>query len=396
MKLIRKIHHRLLPNDPMIGWIPYIWLIYLVPMFIEWGLREPLPGLHLFYPISLLMFLYLYFRGYWEYGRGCLAVIGTMVLLGTVSIPVSPTSFVYFIYASAYSCRVGPPKVAFAVMFGALAVFLAAAFWFGLALEFKLAGSVFIVIIALINIYYNELNRKDVALKLSQEEVRHLAAMTERERIARDLHDLLGHTLSVITLKSELAAKLCERGDDRTAREIREIEKISREALSQVREAITGYRAKGLTGELANARVAFETARIAFDYDAPPGPLPSDREAVLAMILREAVTNVLRHSRASQCEIRFRSAKGGRVLETRVSDNGRGGKMAGGSGIQGMRQRLAAIGGSLEIRMEKGTCLLASIPLETPLKRVGVSQGNADDARPQDAAGALRWQEDAP
>lgn len=396
-KGIRNIHHKLLPDDPNIGWIPYLWLVYLVPLFIEWGLRDPIPGFHLPYILGLSVFLYLYFRGYWENGRGSLAVIGCMCLLGTVTMLVSPASFVFFIYASAYCCRVGGPRPGIAVMFGVLAVFLASAFGIGLSLQLKLAGAVFIVIIALINVYYCELARKNIALKLSQEEVRQLAAMAERERIARDLHDLLGHTLSVITLKSELAAKLIERGEARAVHEIREIEKISREALKQVREAVTGYRAQGLAGELANARLAFETAQIAFAYDPPPAPLPSDREAVLAMILREAVTNVLRHSGADRCDIRFRSAQGGRMLETLISDNGRGGKMSGGSGIEGMRRRLAAIGGDLKIIAEKGIRLRVRLPLDTPLKLEPPRGQDSTKVRAgNETPGRLQCQEDGP
>ncbi len=132
--------------------------------------------------------------------------------------------------------------------------------------------------------------QKDAALQLSQDEVRRLAATAERERIGRDLHDLLGHTLSLITLKLELARKLHDRGDARARQEIGEAEDIAREALAQVRSAVTGIRASDLAGELASARLLLECQQVHLQY-APPPAMPVDVERGLALVLREAATN---------------------------------------------------------------------------------------------------------
>ena len=135
-------------------------------------------------------------------------------------------------------------------------------------------------------------------LQLAQEEIEHLAKVAERERIARDLHDLLGHTLSLITLKAELARKLVDRDPQRAKQEMQDVEHTSRAALADVREAISGYRGQGLAAELLRARQTLETAGITVDCEASEVPLSPAQETVLALALREAVTNVVRHAQA--------------------------------------------------------------------------------------------------
>src|SRR5690606_38964639 len=116
------------------------------------------------------------------------------------------------------------------------------------------------------NYYQREREDHRAKLAMAQDEIERLATIAERERIARDLHDLLGHTLSTITLKSELAAKLVRNDPQSAAREMGDVERISRDALGQVRQAVRGYRSSGLEGEIANAKLALEAAGIDFDY----------------------------------------------------------------------------------------------------------------------------------
>ncbi len=220
---------------------------------------------------------------------------------------------------------------------------------------------VFTVLVGVINTYQAHVNRKNAQLRLSQDEVRQLAAMAERERISRDLHDLLGHTLSVITLKSELAGKLLSRGDARAMEEIRDVERISRKALQEVRDAVVGFRKTGLRGELANARLAFEAMDIQFHYALPSEQLASEQEAVLALVVREAITNVVRHSGADKCDITFNNEP--KVLRVVIQDNGRGGTIREGSGLLGMRARLVEIGASLTIDTSSGVRLDIELPL---------------------------------
>ncbi len=199
-------------------------------------------------------------------------------------------------------------------------------------------------------------------LRRADEEIERLAALAERERIARDLHDLLGHTLSVIVVKSELAARLAEGEPARARDEMRDVERIGREALSEVRAAVVGYRAKGLRGELDGARRALAAAGVETTVQADLPALPVAYESALALALRESVTNVVRHAGARHASIRIAMEPSGVVLE--VTDDGRGGSGPEGAGLTGMRERIADLGGSVERDGGSGTRVRVTLPLE--------------------------------
>jgi two-component system sensor histidine kinase DesK len=197
---------------------------------------------------------------------------------------------------------------------------------------------------------------------MAQQEVERIAKLAERERIARDLHDLLGHTLSVVVLKSELARKLMSRDPARAAQEMAEVERISRQGLAEVREAITGYRTAGLAAEIAHVRETLTAAGIDATIEARPVALAAAQESALSLALREAVTNVIRHSAARQCHIRFYSQDGSALME--VQDDGNGATAPFGNGLNGMRERIQALGGRLLRDTRQGTTLRISVPLK--------------------------------
>ncbi|WP_037607942.1 histidine kinase [Streptacidiphilus rugosus] len=222
-------------------------------------------------------------------------------------------------------------------------------------------------------------------LREARQAVAALAASDERLRLARDLHDLLGHSLSLITLKTELTSRFMDQERYPEARaQVADIEKVSRQALVDVREAIGGYRRPKLAVELAAARTALTAADIAIDAplslaDARPG-LDAEAEGALGWALREAVTNVVRHSSASQCRIRLiedhapttgSAARSGRVLTLEVLDNGSPGKHStSGNGLTGLTERLALADGTLEagpVKGGNGFSLRASVPLRDPI-----------------------------
>ena len=194
----------------------------------------------------------------------------------------------------------------------------------------------------------------------AQEEIEHLAKVAERERIARDLHDVLGHTLSVVVLKSELAGKLIGSDAAGARREIGEVEQIARQALSEVREAIRGYRAEGIAAEIARARRVLDAAGVRLDWQAQSLRLEPAHESVLSLVLREAVTNILRHAGATRCWLELAADGGGTHLSVR--DDGKGTVEREGNGIRGMRERIEALGGRLEIDSRQGTRLTVAIP----------------------------------
>ena len=216
-------------------------------------------------------------------------------------------------------------------------------------------------------IHAAEVKRVNARLRMAHEEIERLAQTAERERIARDLHDVLGHTLSLITLKSELAGKLVGRDPERAGREIREIERISREALREVRTAIAGYRSEGLQAEMGRARLALESSGVRLEYFAQPVELDPAQETVMALALRESVTNVVRHCRRR--ELPDRPGADGEETRLEVHDDGRGGVGPEGIGLASMRERVEGIGGRLERHAATGTSLRIVLPRRSRLPR---------------------------
>ena len=357
---------RLLPRDPEEGWLPYVWLIYCGYFLFAPALGEPTVLDWALTIAGFLVFLVLYFAGYWLKGKRVLWAAGGILLLGIVYIPFNPGAGSFFIYAAAFLGYAGPPRFAM-VCLGVLLAILGLEIWLlDLPAYAWAPAAIFSVIIGGVNIHQAEVSRANARLRLSQDEVERLAKTAERERIARDLHDVLGHTLSVIALKSELAGKLVDRDPERAGREIREVERISREALREVRTAIAGYRSEGLQAELGRARLALESAGIKLEYFAQPVEPGPAQETVLVLALREAVTNVIRHSGARTCRIALSEENGEVFLEVR--DDGRGGAAPFGIGLSSMRERVEGLGGRMERQGEDGTVLIVALPLrEAPI-----------------------------
>ena len=231
------------------GWAGhYLRLVYLV-FFVVPLILQP-PGSFWLWSANwsaLLVFLWLYFRAQHATGLALAFVIGGTFGLGTALLAINtPGGVTFFVYAVSFLARVERPAVAGAWLVVLTAAAGAVLLWHGFIP--MLGMTVIMLIVAGPRIYIAELQRKNRELRRSRDEVEQLAALAERERIGRDLHDLLGHTLSVIVLKAELAAKVAEADPERSVAEIRDVERISREALADVRAAISGYRARGLPG----------------------------------------------------------------------------------------------------------------------------------------------------
>ncbi|MGB3393284.1 MAG: sensor histidine kinase [Stenotrophomonas sp.] len=308
-----------------------------------------------------------------------------MIVLTFALLPVYPSGISYFIFGCVM-LRTGCSRSTTRYLLELVAlniVFMAQAMWIGYPWQSIASVPVLSIIIGLIVNVERASSEKDAALRLSHEEVRRLAATAERERIGRDLHDLLGHTLSLITLKLELSRKLFERDPARSQGELAEAEQIARDALAQVRSAVTGFRAADMAAEIASAHLLLESSRVHLRH-APPPPMPGWIECGLAMVLREAVTNIARHAQADEAMIALRIEGEAVLLE--VADDGRGGVSANGNGLAGMRERVAALGGSLHIDSPRGggTRLKVSVP-------IGSGQETIASAPPADglpAAGA--------
>lgn len=203
-------------------------------------------------------------------------------------------------------------------------------------------------------------------LNQAREELARSAVAEERMRFARDLHDLLGHSLSLIALKSELAGRLAERDPARARQEMADVEAAARRSLAEVRDAVSGYRQVSLEQALIEARSALSAAAITLRAPAPGDPLPAAVDAVLGWVVREATTNVLRHSGARSVVVDLVRTDDDVTLT--VTDDGRGGAGPGGAGLSGLQERVEALGGRLAAGPAggRGFRLAAVVPAQLP------------------------------
>jgi two-component system, NarL family, sensor histidine kinase DesK len=350
---------RLLPKDQ--DWTPYAYLIYL-PIFVAAPFLAPAPAWQREAVVAAtLVFFPLYFWGYWLRGPRALMVVGAFALMGSVFAPINPGASVFFVYSASFLGKAFDTATAYRILAAMLALIALESWIFQFSPFFWIPALVFSALIGSVVIQQMRGKRLNQALAMAQDEVAHMAQIAERERIARDLHDILGHTLSVIVLKSELASRLSATDPARAADEIRDVERIARDALAQVRAAVRGYRSAGIASELKSARETLETAGIQVETQIDAPALSATQEGVIALALREAVTNVVRHAQATFCRLTLR--RNGPYCELEIQDNGRGGTAEEGSGLIGMRQRVETLGGALERDGSHGTLLRIRVPV---------------------------------
>jgi two-component system, NarL family, sensor histidine kinase DesK len=355
---------RVIFKDKAHGWSPLLWIVYLGFFFIDPVMSQASLKIWLLDGLGAAVFLVFYLGLFALENPVPLLHIGGMVTLGLLFQPINSGACTFFIYAASMLPFCVETQVAAAiglVVIGSIGAFD------GLLLHVNrwtlFYSALFPVIIGAGNTFFAERNRMNRKLSRANEEIEHLAKVAERERIARDLHDVLGHTLSVITLKSELAGKLIDRDPQRAGKEIREVEEISRQALSEVRDAIRGYRSQGLAAELAQAKTTLETAGLTVQCDAATTvKLPAIQESVLSLAVREAVTNVVRHAKAHSCRMRVEQQNGSCRLE--IHDDGLGSSNGEGNGLRGMRERVEMLGGTLQRACDAGTTLTITLPLK--------------------------------
>jgi len=365
---------RLLPKDNGMGWATYAMLAYLGFFLIEPIMNHSGPVTWASTGLGLLAFLILYFALFWTCGWKSVVCAAGVVLLGVVYLPFNGGACTFFIYGAAFSAYQLKANRAFQCI---AAIVLIEGLELYLLRRPPIAWFVDIgltAIIAVLNVYFAQQGREQKKLIRAQEEIEHLAKIAERERIARDLHDVLGHTLSLIVLKSELVSKLVERDPARAKTEMADVEQTARTALAEVRQAIGGYRSKGLVAELAQARATLETAGITVECEQTPVTLPATQESVLALAVREAVTNVVRHAHAARCRLELRASDG--VCKLSIQDDGLGGSQREGNGLTGMRERVEALGGTLRRETKGGTRLYISLPLHEVSPAVGTEFGS--------------------
>ncbi|MEH1127907.1 sensor histidine kinase [Micromonospora sp. CPCC 206061] len=210
-------------------------------------------------------------------------------------------------------------------------------------------------------------------LTRTRQRLARLAVDEERSRFSRDLHDLLGHTLSVMVVKAQAVRRLAERDPSAAAAHASDVETIGRQALTEVRAAVTGYRTVRLAQELRNAGTALTAANVRVDITGPDGDLPDEIDSLFGWVVREATTNVLRHAAAGRCRITVTS--GAATADVEIIDDGRGDtgqdrSRQDGSGLHGLRERVEDLGGVLTATATtSGFRLAVSVPTPTAAGR---------------------------
>jgi two-component system, NarL family, sensor histidine kinase DesK len=376
-----------------------IWLVYLVqPVSAAFGHHHsPLYTAGALVIFAAFCALYVMVMYRWDVpgDRGYLLLAGLAVLAVVGSLCYGGGGAAgLFIYVSAATPLVVPePGRALRVVLGVTAAYALFSYIGHSSMDNFLIDLVPTALVGLAMIGFRrqvELNRE---LSQARETVAKLAASEERLRLARDMHDLTGQSLSMITLKSELAAKILGRlpasaDRDRAVEQVTDVARVSRQTLHDIREAVSGYRRPTLAVEIITARTALEAAGIELDDDPRltmlSGTFDADAEAALAWCLRESVTNVIRHSGARRCRLGL--TEHGAELSLEVADDGGGfgwqnaqtqadlavsleaavgPASPGGSGLRGMSERLNAVGGRLQLGSTTaghGFRLVATVP----------------------------------
>lgn len=359
-------------------WLIWIlWLPLFIPSLVSLAQSHPSPARLSISILGAIAFFALYLWMSWQAARtlaapaprtfptgvSLWAPVVALVALGIGFTLIDGYSWgTLLIYTSSGVSGWLPGRKAVPVVFG-LVLFIAVILGIKGHIAEAISPMGFVGIVGAIVIAFGWSIANSQRLRIAREEMAQAAAINEeRLRIARDLHDLLGHNLSLIALKSELARRLVDVAPDRAASELSDIEVVARKALREVREAVASYRQPTLAGELQGAREMLAAAGIGFRYEGETNAtpmtsgLPPEVESMLSWAVREGVTNVIRHSGAHQCTIRVSREPSDIRIE--VIDDGHGSLVtdtgdsvdvgASGNGLRGLAERVAALGGSME------------------------------------------------
>ncbi|GAA1301614.1 sensor histidine kinase [Pseudonocardia xinjiangensis] len=286
----------------------------------------------------------------------------TTTVLGVLAAPVNSGASVLFVYAAAFAGSGRTRRVARWWLAGLTALVVVLVLLSSIPMPWRLwAFAPSLVLVWVVGLVTIEEIEEGRANRIHNARVEHLATLSERERISRDLHDLLGQTLTGIVVRSQLAQRLARTDAEAGIAEMAEVEQAARAALTEVRATVSGWRQVDLDDELAVSRSALTAAGVTLEVTREPGlVLTPSAETALGLALREGVTNVVRHADARHCTVTLHRVGGRVVLE--VADDGVGGETPDGNGLTGMRERIAALGGEVQRRARGGTALTVTVP----------------------------------
>lgn len=344
------------------SWVYLINLVfYLVPLFYL-----PLAPWQIVVSVAvLLVFVWCYFWAYRVPTRQMHWPVLAMLTLSVGVTPLNPGSISLFAYIGFFLGFAWPLRQAIAAVTAVLLIMVALNSWQGFkGPYFLLYGGLLLVGVASFGLLERQRQIRLRQQQRSQEEITQLAQMVERERIARDLHDIMGHSLSSIVLKADLAKALLKAGNaEDAAQHLTELAQVARDSLSQVRQTVSGYKHKGLLAEVSNLAQRLREHGFAVTLDGEVPKLAAREESALILVLTELVTNILRHSKGDSCRISFREQDGGWLME--VADNGEVKSFGFGNGLTGVTERLNALQAKLDYQLDAGCKLQIWLPKGT-------------------------------
>lgn len=345
---------------------PWVYLVYLVLVFFPWFYGAPAGEMLALTLAAAGVFLGLFVLAMLRRDWTALVAALATEAIGFALVAANPGAAVFIIFAAAMMARVRDRQLQRIGLAAWLVGLVAGSLVAAVPLPYTLGYLVFGAIVAGGTAWSARSEEREAIREELEADAAARAVEAERQRIARDLHDLLGHTLSVVTLKADLAARVFDADPERAKAELAGIQQISREALAEVREAVTGLRVRPLdavAGEIA-ARLGEAGLAVEVDLDGA-ADLPDAAAAAFGMVIREGATNILRHAGARRVVIRLHRDAEGLVLE--LADDGRGGARFAGRGLDGLRQRLLEAGMRLETGRGldgRGSELRAVLPRE--------------------------------
>ena len=346
---------------------PTIWLAYLLLYFALWIINPPHRSELVASLIAIGLFLGIYYDAYYKKGTKAWYAIAAITAISITMATYTSAANIFFIYAVmiATQSQQGTTRLVWLVsMFIAvmLPAFSDSVSWYYFA-----GCIIYGPLVAVATATNCKLQDQAQTLLENRTEMRDLAITAERERIARDMHDTLGHLLSIMTAKADLALRLTDKDLEEARQEIKDIHLTGRQALKDVRRVIAGMENTTIANELGHARYLLETANIHVTLVNQTIELPASHQHALGMIIREATTNIVRHSNATRCEILLHQQRN--QLKLTILDNGEGGVFAPKTGLLSMRERTERLSGEFTINYTKqeGTRLTVQLPLDADL-----------------------------
>lgn len=343
-----------------IGERPEFYLVYLLFYFFPWLFQAPSSVDIIASIVAISVFIPIYFHGHNQAGLKSVPHVVAISAIGFALAPFFGAHGVFHIYAMVQAGFIRPERAAWVVALTTTVIFSLFS-WLTEQTWWDYSFPIFIGIITMIGTVSTAGRIEQTAqLERSRALDKQLAAVSERERIAQDLHDLLGQTLTMVALKSDLAVKLFEKKPKQAKQELEEIRDAARSALKDVREAVAGMNKTTLSAEIKRAKQILTSAGVSLSIEGTIPTLKTEVDQILGLAVRETMTNIVRHSKAKSANLLIKETA--ETLLLSVEDNGIAEPIKEGAGLNGLRNRIESLGGQTKLQLTPGLRVSIEIP----------------------------------